>query len=134
MKQKLFIALITLLISQTGSAQTTTGLPKAILYDSAGNAVSTSAISDFDNPVVVITYATKWCPPCIKMLDEVDKDYPATAGVKIVAVNVESGLPAGELYTYAHRWKHLQVLNDRDGGFMKAMYTNEAPRIFFLDA
>ncbi len=117
------------------SAQLTFGLPKAVLYDKAGRSVSTASISDFDNPIIVVPYSTSWCEECVDFIDDLDDEYVFFAGtqVKIIAINVESGISTSKVFDHARRWKHVEVLNDRDNVFLKATITNYLPKIFFMD-
>jgi antitoxin component YwqK of YwqJK toxin-antitoxin module len=127
----LFVFAITFL-----HAQSTAGLPKAVLVNKAGNSVSTASISDFDNPVIVLTYSENWCSSCVKLITELDNNYSTLgtqSNVKIVAVNVDKNLTATEVFSKASRWKNVEVLFDKSQEFMKAMYTSSAPVIFFMD-
>lgn len=127
----LFVFTITLV-----QAQSTAGLPKAVLLNKAGNSVSTASISDFDNPVIVLTYSESWCTPCVKLITEFDNNYSTlgtASNVKIVAVNVDRSLTSSEVFSKASRWKNVEVLFDRSQELMKAMYTTKAPVIFFMD-
>jgi antitoxin component YwqK of YwqJK toxin-antitoxin module/peroxiredoxin len=127
----LFVFTITLL-----KAQTTAGLPKAVLTNKAGNSVSTASISDFDNPVIVITYSESWCSGCVKLITELDNNYSSlgtSSGVKIYAVNVDRSLTSTEVFSKASRWKNVEVLYDKSQEFTKALYSTSAPFIFFLD-
>lgn len=117
-------------------AQSTAGLPKAVLTNKAGNSVSTASISDFDNPVMVITYSESWCTNCVKLITELDNNYSSlgtASGVKIYAVNVDTRLTSSEVFSKASRWKNVEVLYDKSYEFTKALYSTNAPFIFFLD-
>ena len=65
MRIRFAVNLLALLLSVLNvSAQQTAGLPKAVLYDKAGRQIATSSISDFDNPIIIVTYSESWCNAC----------------------------------------------------------------------
>ncbi|HTH29963.1 MAG TPA: redoxin domain-containing protein, partial [Lacibacter sp.] len=118
-------------------AQATVGLPKAVVYDRAGRKISTSSISDFDNPVIVMTYSDSWCTSCVDMISRFDRNYSQygkTSSVKLIAINVDRTAVPSQMFANADRWKNVEVLHDRDGAFQEAMYTRSAPRILFMNS
>lgn len=128
--------LVCLLFSFTLQAQQTTGLPKAILFDKSGRQVPTSSISDFDNPIIVMTYSEKWCSSCVEMVSRFDRNYDAygkRSSVKLIAVNLDQSSSGSEVFSNAGRWRNIEVLHDRNGEYQKAMFTTSAPRIIYLD-
>ncbi len=135
---KHFIGLCCLLVlAGKLSAQQVAELPYAVLNNMQGRTVTTRSISDFDNPIIVITYSNVWCEQCVKMIDDFDKSYAsegAGSGVKLVAINVDKNVSITDIKTKAARWRNVEVLSDGTGDFMKAMYSTSAPKIFFLDA
>lgn len=134
--RKLVPTLLFIFTSALLHAQSTAGLPKAVLVNKAGNSVSTASISDFDNPVIVLTYSESWCTPCVKLITDLDNNYSTlgtASNVKIVAVNVDKSLTSSEVFSKASRWKNVEVLFDRSQQLMQAMYTTKAPVIFFMD-
>lgn len=137
MLTRITLYLFTFLLStQTLLAQQTAGLPKAVLYDKAGRQIATSSISDFDNPVIVITYAEEWCKPCVELITKFDFNYATAAknsAVKIIAVNVDANLTSVDVFNRAKRWTNVEVLRDPKGDFEQAMYTTTAPVIFFIN-
>lgn len=118
-------------------AQNMAGLPKAVLFDKAGREVATSTISHFGDPIIVVTYANQWCSSCVSLINALDREYQrygAQHAVKLYAVNVDHSYTASEIFSKAAIWKNVEVLFDKNDDFMKAMQTESAPKIFFLDA
>lgn len=113
-------------------AQIANGIPKTILYDKNGNSISSSSLSDFDNPIIVITYAIKWCPPCIKLLDKIDHEF-TDGQAKIYAINVEKDQTSSAVFEHAKRWKNIEVLHDRTASILKSFYNEMTPYVLFLD-
>ncbi len=135
--RKLVPVLLFIIAYSFAEAQTTVGLPKAVVYDRAGRKISTSSISDFDNPVIVMTYSDSWCSSCVEMISRFDRNYSyygKTSSVKIVAINVDQTTSSSQVFATAERWKNVEVLHDRDGSFQQAMHTKSAPAILFLNS
>ena len=135
--RKLVPVLLFVLACNFAEAQTTVGLPKAVLYDKAGRKISTSSISDFDNPVIVFTYSDSWCSSCVEMISRFDRNYNyygKTSSIKLVAINVDHATTPSQVFASAERWKNVEVLHDKDGSFQAAMHTRSAPAILFLNS
>lgn len=135
--KKLVPTLLFIFSYTLAQTQTTVGLPKAVLYDRAGRKISTSSISDFDNPVIVMTYSDSWCTSCVDMVSRFDRNYAQygkNSSVKLIAINVDRTAVPSQMFATADRWKNVEVLHDRDGSFQEAMYTRSAPRILFMNS
>ncbi len=134
---RIALYLLTFLLSiQNLLAQQTAGLPKAVLYDKAGRQIATSSISDFDNPIIIITYSESWCTPCVELISKFDRSYTASAknsSVKLIAVNVDEKLSSTDVFSKAKRWINVEVLHDKYGDFQKALYTTRAPSVLFMN-
>jgi thiol-disulfide isomerase/thioredoxin len=137
MRIRFAVYLLALLLSvQNVSAQQTAGLPKAVLYDKAGRQIATSSISDFDNPIIIVTYSESWCTPCVDLISKFDRNYATSAknsSVKIIAVNVDKSLASTDVFTKAKRWTNIEVLHDKYGDFQTALYTTRAPSVLFMN-
>lgn len=135
--KKILGLLCLILFVNKGNSQQVAELPYAMLENLQGRSVSTRSISDFDNPIIVMTYANSWCARCVKLIDDFDKEYIASglaSGVKLIAINVDQNNSVNDIKSKATRWKNVEVLIDVNGDFMNAMYSTTAPKIFFLDA
>jgi antitoxin component YwqK of YwqJK toxin-antitoxin module/peroxiredoxin len=137
MRIRFAVNLLALLLSVLNvSAQQTAGLPKAVLYDKAGRQIATSSISDFDNPIIIVTYSESWCTPCVDLISKFDRNYATSAknsSVKIIAVNVDKSLASTDVFTKAKRWTNIEVLHDKYGDFQTALYTTRAPSVLFMN-
>ena len=135
--RKLVPILLFVFACNFAEAQATVGLPKAVVYDKAGRKISTSSISDFDNPVIVMTYSDSWCSSCVEMISRFDRNYNyygKNSSVKLVAINVDQTTTSSQVFATGERWKNVEVLHDRDGTFQEAMYTKSVPRILFMNS
>jgi antitoxin component YwqK of YwqJK toxin-antitoxin module len=136
---KFLFSLFFFALSIAATAQELIRMPEATVYNANGKAVLTTAVSDGVNPTVLITYATKWAPTSVDLLDDLSALYVAEqpkSGVKIVAVNCENTRNTNEVMMEAanHNWNSFEVLHDQTHHFMDVMKAHTAPLVFFLDA
>ena len=82
-------------------------------------------------PVIFVTWAKKWCWPCVKMLDELNDsfiEFQEDYNLKIVALNLDSEYSRQEIkdFVYERGWD-FDVYVDHDSNYMTITETTAAP-------
>lgn len=117
------------------AAQTTAGLPPATLVDKAGRTTSTTSISDFDNPVVVVNFKES-CGSCVQFITDLNNNYSskgAASQVKLVAIVNDKFYSASTATMYSNRWRQVDTYFDRDQQMKTSLLPGDIPIIYFMD-
>lgn len=130
--RKLFLATALLLMAGMASAQ----LPKVILKDLSGRAVSTDTLNNGGKPFIVNFFAT-WCKPCNRELDaisEVYDEWRKETGVKIFAISLDQAQNVAKVkpLVESHGWTY-DVLLDPNGDMHRALNIQSIPYVFIVD-
>lgn len=86
---------------------------------------------DEDQPVLFITWARKWCWPCVKMLNELNESFPELQekyNLKVIALNLDSEYTRKEIkqFVYESDWE-FDVYMDVNQTYMESTNTTSAP-------
>ena len=131
MKKLLFVFCL-LGLAATASAQ----LPKVLLKDISGKAISTDTLSNNGKPFIVDFFAT-WCKPCNRELDaiaEVYEEWQEETGVKIFAVSIDQAQNVNKVKPLVdnHGWNY-DVLLDPNSDFKRALGIQMIPYVLIVD-
>lgn len=90
-----------------------------------------------DKPVILFTWAKKWCTPCVSVLADFDSKYYKNLrdnyGLKFVALNLDSEVKTDEIkeYTIGKKW-YFDNYQDPEGHYLKKLDMNSAPEIYLI--
>lgn len=134
MKKIIAIAALLCLVC-TVSAQMQ--LPKVLLKDINGKAVSTDTLRNDGKPFIIDFFAT-WCKPCNRELDaiaEVYDEWREETGVKIFAISIDQAQNVGKVKPLVdnHGWEY-DVLLDPNSDMKQALNIQSIPYTMVVDA
>ncbi|WP_088324571.1 redoxin domain-containing protein [Polaribacter tangerinus] len=90
-----------------------------------------------DNPIVLFTWAKRWCSPCVNTLDKFNNNYyedlKEKYNLKFVALNLDTGKNADEIKKFVidREW-YFDIYKDPEGNYMKKLNINSAPQIYLI--
>lgn len=111
-------------------------LPKVVLKNISGKAVSTDTLHNGGRPFIIDFFAT-WCKPCNRELDaisEVYEDWRQETGVKIFAVSIDQAQNIHKVRPLvdSHGWEY-DVLLDPNSAFCRAFGIQMIPYTIVVD-
>ena len=136
-KKSITVHLIVVLLTVTWSLGVKAQLPKVILKDMMGKAVSIDTLHNEGRPFIIDFFAT-WCKPCIRELDaisEVYEDWQLETGVKIYAVSIDQAQNINKVRPLvdSHEWEY-EVLLDPNSDFKRALGIQTIPYTLVVDS
>lgn len=138
MKHLFSIIALVLLCACTVTAQDApTRLPKVVITDVNGHAVSADSLSNGDKPMLISFFAT-WCGPCRRELSEVAPklpDWNKETGVKLVVVSLDDPAQTDNVIEFAKGLglDTADLYFDTTKAFAKAMGVSGIPHMLYLD-
>ncbi|AOW20078.1 redoxin domain-containing protein [Urechidicola croceus] len=90
-----------------------------------------------DKPLILFTWAKKWCVPCVEVLNEFDythyEDLKEEFGLKLIALNmdVETEIDEIKKYVISKEW-YFDVYQDPSRNYLDALGISTAPQIFLI--
>jgi peroxiredoxin len=109
-----------------------------MIQDSYGDYYDIDEIikGDKDQPVIFMTWARSWCWPCVKALDEFNKDYSKLHqkyDLKLIALNLDSEYTPEEIgdFAYDRDWD-FDVFIDNEQKFLEMTEMTSAPITFLI--
>ena len=133
MKQIVIAIAALLFTTVTASAQ----LPKVLLKDISGRAVSTDTLSNNGKPFIIDFFAT-WCKPCMRELEALNELYPDwqdQTGVQIYIVSIDQAQDVQKVRPLVDgKGWDFHVLLDPNGTLKRAMNVQNVPHLFVLDS
>ena len=89
-----------------------------------------------DQPVIFVTWAKKWCWPCVKMLNRLNGSFSELQenyNLKVIALNLDSEYTRQEIkqFAYENNWD-FDIYMDSDKNYMDATNTTSAPSTMLL--
>lgn len=128
--------LLSLVLTTSLSAQSSTKLPSATVQDLQGKKVDASTFSNNGKPIIINFWAT-WCAPCKKELNaiaDVYDEWQAKTGVKLIAISVDDSRTMARVMPYVNGqdWDY-EVYLDPNGDLKRALNVNNVPHTFLLN-
>lgn len=132
MKKLILATLLLIGIVTTASAQ----LPKVMLKNIDGKAVSTDTLSNNGKPFIIDFFAT-WCKPCnreLTAISEVYEEWQEETGVKVIAVSIDQAQNINKVKPLVdnHGWQY-EVLLDPNSDFKRALGIQTIPYVIVCD-
>ena len=112
-------------------------MPKVMLKDIEGNAVSTDSLGNQGYPVIIDFFAT-WCKPCnreLSAISEVYEDWQEETGVKLIAVSIDQAQNTHKVAPLVSEngWPYETVLLDQNSDLKRALGIQMIPYVLILD-
>ena len=128
--------LLSLVLTTSLSAQSSTKLPSAMVQDLQGKNVDASTFSNNGKPIIINFLAT-WCALCKKELNaiaDVYDEWQAKTGVKLIAISVDDSRTMSRVMPYVNGqdWDY-EVYLDPNGDLKRALNVNNVPHTFLLN-
>lgn len=95
----------------------------------------TLSLDDYAGTVVLLNVWATWCGPCEAEMPSMQRLHDALGqeGLRIVAISIDVGAPAGVRRWIEDRSLTFDVLHDREGRVERAYQTIAVPESFVID-